>query len=352
MVSASVPGAMAAGKVVWVGSEPSAVGSKEEAAGRLEGEGASLECGRLGAEGRGREAWEFSKGGDEGGRIKEEGVCERADAAQVVEGEGEKVDAAGIELGRREVAEFGLNARQVCFGGKRSCIRGGCRVKQTGWWGAQIGWSRDGDVQCDEGVGLRRVAREWWRQMEPDVGWTAVGVGRREQAGRFEEDVGAMAHEASEGSEGREDVKDGVADAVVEGCFAEFDAAEEVVAAGVEEGAARAKAASAAEGGWEDREAEFALEQEEEGVVWNAVSFVGAREAEEGEAGEGSEDGGEGALDVWWSRCAERGNGGFFVVVVELTGEAGEGGSSDKRGGRGGGGSRGSGRKEIGDGGG
>ena len=76
----------------------------------------------LGAKSGRCESGEVSNGGNEGLAIIEEGMSERAEAAKVVNSEREQVDALRVEFVGRCVAKFGFDARQVCFGGKMSCV--------------------------------------------------------------------------------------------------------------------------------------------------------------------------------------------------------------------------------------
>lgn len=98
--------------------------------------------------------------------------------------------------------------------------------------------------------------------MQADIGGATVSVSRWKQAGGFEQDISGVADKTCQGGKRAENVMEGIAEAIVETVFAEFGAAKEVVTVGVKNGASSAKAARPRERGRQDRETEFAGEQE------------------------------------------------------------------------------------------
>ena len=102
---------------------PSGVGAREKVGGRVvEGEGGGVEGGGVGGEVRGLGPGGRRKGRWVcGGEAEEEVVGEGAEAAEVVDGEREEVDAVGVE-------KVGVRDREFCAGPVVVCSECGFRM--------------------------------------------------------------------------------------------------------------------------------------------------------------------------------------------------------------------------------
>lgn len=106
-----------------VGLEPLAIGVLEDARGTFVGCGVGNVSGVMSeVVGRGP-GWGFGVGKEGVGRV-EEAVKEMANAAEVVNGEGEEEDAFGVKFGddvEVGTGEFGSSAGVVCLGEVNRC---------------------------------------------------------------------------------------------------------------------------------------------------------------------------------------------------------------------------------------